>query len=76
MTIETNYEQRYKSLLRWTKKHFKQMEANSLSKTELLGCMSALQMLDQQSQDNWEKSLGISYNELYFKLENALEETS
>jgi len=52
------------------------MEANSLSKTELLGCMSALQMLDQQSQDNWEKLLGISYNELYFKLENALEETS
>lgn len=36
--------------------------------------MSAMQMLDDKSQQNWESLLGIKYNDLYQKLENALEE--
>ena len=46
----------------------------ALTPKELLGCMSAMQMLDDKSQQNWEGLLGIKYNDLYQKLENALEE--
>jgi hypothetical protein len=50
------------------------MQTTSLTPKELLGCMSAMQMLDNKSQQNWESLLGISFNDLYHKLENALEE--
>ena len=46
----------------------------ALTPKELLGCMSAMQMLDDKSQQNWEGLLGMKYNDLYQKLENALEE--
>ncbi len=69
------YRQRYESLLRWTRTHINQMQTTSLTPKELLGCMSAMQMLDNKSQQNWESLLGISFNDLYHKLENALEET-
>ena len=74
MNSEQIYKQRYESLLRWTRTHINQMQITSLTPKELLGCMSAMQMLDDRPQQNWESLLGIKYNDLYQKLENALEE--